>query len=799
MRRFLLFLAIFFLPASAFSAPDLRPNLVAPLLLEAQNLGDVWVFVPKDESISLETNSLLVALSKILVPIVVEDLRNSFRGSRRVSLDLLREKGIGVKFDEAALVLRLSVDEDLQSRKNLSVRRDQRDEREAIGPTPFSGYINGSVAQSFRYPQTQPRLPFQANITSASNFRGLVLETGATYFESEDFEWRREDSRLVKDLESSLLRLAVGDISTLTSGYQNSRAMGGLSVTRQFSIQPYLNIRPLNRTQLQIKRPSLIEVYVNGGFVNRLNAMPGPIELSDFPLFSGINNVDLKITDDLGKVEWVNLNLLYDAQLLGKGLQQFSYQLGAPSEDFRNDRRYDDRNITFSFFHRLGFSDHLTLGASLQADRNVTMAGQDGVLLTRGGLFSGDVGISKTSDKAISGAGRMRFRSLDYKLGADKPLRGAAEVEYRGANFAAIGQPRSVNEHSWRYDLSFSRPLTAVTSVGLGFQYMMNRLGKPDRRAGRLDFNSEIAPRWRATANYGIERDSQLSHRFQIVISWIQENGKFYGNSSFDYPSKTLRMEASRNSSALVNDLRATAGVQNSPLYAQADALFEYTHEKGNVRFDHASTKDHNPQGTNLYDHTTTLSATSAVAWAGGTVAWSRPISDSFALVSAKPLLDKFTIPVNRIADSAEAVVNWMGPGVVPTLTSYNESPIVLYSGDVPMGYSLGREYYLVRPTYRSGVKLEIGGGSSVIISGKLVRPGGAPLALATGEIHLAGTGPVSIFFTNREGNFLLENLGPGEYELRVDDHDYLPMKFTLTDSQAGFLRLDPHELKGPN
>jgi outer membrane usher protein len=770
----------------AWAAPP--PTLVAPLFVGEENLGDVWL-AGKPGAWEAQTSSLLPLLQKALTPVKMEELAPLLRKSS-VPLALLP-----VRFDEASLALQLEVDQKFLARKRINLGRGETETREAIGPSSFSGYVNLNGNQSVTYPRSKIRSPFRGNVNSAVNWNNTVLESGAYFTEKENYQWRRDDTRLVRDFESRLVRVTAGDLSVLTSGYQSSRPLGGVALTRQFSIQPYLNVRPLNRTEVTLKTPSTIEVYVNDGFVNRISAPAGPLELADFPLFSGINKVDLKIIDGSGNVEWVNLNLLYDAQLLGAGIQQFGYHVGAPWENFKGDRRYDEGNITSSVFHRWGVSDRFTVGGSFQNDNNGWLGGGEFVFLNRGGLVSGDAGLSHRSGaRRSAGAGRLRYRSLDYKLGSDRPLRGALEVEYKEKLFAAVGQTGSVNDFSWRYDLSVSRPLTPVTTISLGGQYGVNRVGGKDFRSARADLTSEPFEQWRFSASYAVEKESRLGHRFQIVISWLDVGGRYYGNATYEYPSKTARVEMSRNPSTVVDDLRATLGAQNSPSGAQADAMLEYTHEKGNLRLDHQSARLREAAGSRRTTHTSGLGASTAIAWTGGAVGWTRPIYDSFALVKAKPLFRQFSIPVNPNGAHAEAHVNRAGPAVVPTLTSYNYAPVTLSTKNLPMGYSLGREYYLVRPTYRSGIRLDVGGESAASVTAQLFEPSGTALSLATGQIRQNGQ-VIATFFTNRSGNLLLENLAPGDYELTVDQRDFRAHKFSLRQ-EIGLERLGKIQLE---
>ncbi|RZA09844.1 MAG: hypothetical protein EOP11_00380 [Proteobacteria bacterium] len=797
-------------PTNAFTQ-SARQALGAPLLLDAENLGDVWVYPDARASrFEIESEGLLRALERALEPEFLDRLRPALKLGPKISLQDALDAGLNLRFDEASLAMRLEPSEEQRAKKMIRVRKGaDRDERETVGPANFSGYLNGSVGQSFVYPQNIVRQPFRSNLGLVTNLHGVVLETGATYEENSLTSFRREDTRLSRDFESALLRFTVGDIPIQAVGYQGSKALGGVALTRQYSIQPYLNTRPLSRTELELKRPSTIEVYVNDGFVNRLNAPAGPLRLSDFPLFSGVNKVDLKITDDAGRIEWVNLNLLYDVQLLGQGIQEFAYQIGAPSETLGRDRRYDGRDITFSFFHRLGWSDRLTVGASLQGDRAVTLGATEFAYLTRLGLFSAETALSRRAAGFATGAGRARFKSLDYKKGNDKPWRGTLEAEYRAREFASLGQPLGqtiggqlvgtplgITPYSWRFDATLSRPITALTSLSLGGRYEISRLSGIDRKTARADLNTELGPRLRAAATYALEREERLRHSFQLIITWVDIGGKYYGNFGYDYPSRTFRAEGTRNSANVVDDYRATVGAQAGPGGGQLDGTVDYTHEKANLRVEHASGRLSSPdaEGRRLSNRTN-FSASTAVAWAGGAVAWTRPIADSFAIVRARPLFRKFDLPVNRVEEHAEARVNRFGPGVIPTVTAYNPTPVNVDSAGLPMGYSLGREFFLARPTYRSGVLIEVGGESSVILSGSLLKVDGAPVALATGfVVSVDNPANRTEFFTNGEGNYVLENLVPGIYEIRVEG--FLPVKLTVPAGAVGFQKFKPYRLK---
>src|SRR3546814_12741749 len=73
--------------------------------------------------------------------------------------------------------------------------------------------------------------------------------------------------------------------------------------TTLFRSQPYQSVRPTGRQSFFLRRPSTVEVMVNGQLMRRVRLDPGPYDLSDFPTGYGANDVRLNIVDDTGKAE----------------------------------------------------------------------------------------------------------------------------------------------------------------------------------------------------------------------------------------------------------------------------------------------------------------------------------------------------------------------------------------------------------------------------------------------------------------------------------------------------------------
>lgn len=772
---------LFFLFSAAVGSANADPGLLAPIFVEDRKIGEVWVYL--EDPVALEKQSFKKAMSEILLPAPLEELDSL---PEKISIQDLEKRSIRVEFDAVALVLRTKIAASLRRVPEFRIRAFEQNQKNLVSPASFSGYLNGTIQQGFEYPKSSPRMPFRAQLDFVTNLQGFVLETGEVYTEKDSVPWRRSDTKITRDFEEYVLRTSLGDLYPFTTGYQSSRLLGGVSASRQFSIQPYLNTRPQNRTEIYLTRPTTIEVFVNDGFVQRIYANPGPLELRDFPLFSGVNKVDLKLIEDGGKIQWINLNLLYDVQLLGSGVHQFAYQAGFLSEPVRADRRYKTSEPFFSGFHRLGLTDTFTFGTNFQNDSRTWMAGLDSVLLTRGGVFSLEGAVSKDPSLVTASATKVRYRSLDYKLGNDRPIRGVVELEYKSRWFTPPGA-RNENLFSYRTDLSLSKAISARDNLGVGFGWSKNRGLGADKKSARLDWQSEIAPQWRLGTSYAVDRESRVDHRFQLTLSWIDLGGNYFGNLTYDYPSKVQRLELSKNPSTEIDDYRALIGVQNSPRNMKFDALAEYTKEQGVLRLEHFTDHEKN---LSRNSHRSTLLASSAIVFTNRSVSVSRPVADSFVILESSRDYSDLKIPVNRRDDNPEAYVD--PRGVIPTLSSYAITPVVLDTSDFPVGFSLENDHFWLRPTYKSGIHLNVGGQSKVLVKGTILLSE-KPFGYQVGEVYRDGV-YVSNFFTNKSGIFLLENLSAGNYEIRLDG--FGRKAFSIANEQSGFVELPEMKLE---
>ncbi len=225
-------------------------------------------------------------------------------------------------------------------------------------PSPVSAYLNIYGAQDYvdsaSSSQYRGRQPFRMSTDGALNVNGWVFENSSDFIENDPRPWQRGDARLVHDLPDDMIRTALGDLSYPVEGFQSFQPMLGLTVARDFDLQPYRVSEPTGQTSFFLNSPSRVDVYVNGSKVQTLQLNSGPFNISDFPVVGGSNDVKLVITDAAGRVEVRNVDIVSDTNLLAAGLNKFAYNIGFVSSTVERDRQYDFAQPVLSPFIAMG-------------------------------------------------------------------------------------------------------------------------------------------------------------------------------------------------------------------------------------------------------------------------------------------------------------------------------------------------------------------------------------------------------------------------------------------------------------
>jgi outer membrane usher protein FimD/PapC len=160
------------------------------------------------------------------------------------------------------------------------------------------------------------------------------------------------------------------------------------------------------------------------------------------------------------------------------------------------------------------------------------------------------------------------------------------------------------------------------------------------------------------------------------------------------------------------------------------------------------------------------LSAYGGVAFVGETIGFSRPITDSFGLVSVGGLEGIRVYHNNQEMGRTDG----RGKLFLPSLGSYYGNQVSIADKDVPIEYSLREVQKLVSPPLRSGSRIPFEVKRFQAVTGTLgMRRDGEWKPAEYAEVRLPAAGKEISFPTGKGGEFYVEDLGPGTHAASVE------------------------------
>ena len=785
--------------AAVFPPKEALP-LMVPLYLDKQDQGLVPVLIMPDTDESYVQASPVIA---VLKPLLAKDKVSALETTIRKGFLRLREGakgGVDMKFDDRLIAVVLTIPSESKKERSIQERRAFDPSSKAITPqSPVSAYLN--VRGSQDYIETaaaaaqEGRQPFRMSTDGALNMHGLVLESSGDYIENNaQRPWQRGDTRLVYDLPDDMVRLAAGDLSYPVKGFQSFQPMLGVTMARNFDLQPYRVSEPTGQTSFFLKSPSRVEILVNGRRVQTLQLDSGPFDISDFPVVNGSNNVQLIITDATGRVEVKNIDIVSDATLLARGLSEYAYNMGIVSTTVNREKRYDDSLPALSAFHRYGLTDALTIGANVQADPDQQMSGIEATFGGKWGIVGANVSGSRLNDGDSGFAWRGQYQVVHHgSVKKDGAFDGARTLTfattYRTQDFAPLGNLQPNNTFFYDMSTRYSHQLSPTAGAGIGGRYQVGRSGQADE--------------W----NYGFSLDKQLPHDLHagvnfdqrgpgnsgvfLSLSWTPQGSRHFVTGSYDSLSKTVRADWNYAQAARSQSISASAGVVRTTDREEGNGSLIYYGNRGEItaRHDIVSTSG----SGSATESRSEMRFGTALAYSGGHVAFSRPISNSFAMVAPDPSIAPYPIGINPQGGddqnpAYEATTDGWGPAVLPDFTPYLYRTLRVDAHSLPPGFDAGESNYTLNPGYRSGTFIKIGSDANVLLDGTLVHADGSPMALQAGSIRSAmdKDDPEHPFFTNRAGRFRIEKMRPGTYNVEMYAYPGTLLSVIIPQGAAG-------------
>ncbi|AZE61919.1 Outer membrane usher protein FimD precursor [Pseudomonas fluorescens] len=429
-----------------------------------------------------------------------------------------------------------------------------------------------------------------------------------------DTTWRFSD-------DERLLTYEAGDVISGSLPWSSSVRLGGVQLSRDFSVRPDLVTYPLPQFAGEAAVPSSVDLFINGYKSDSAQLQPGPYTLTNIPFINGAGEAVVVTTDALGRQVSTTVPFYVTSTLLQQGLTDFSVAAGTLRRDYTlRDFGYGP-GVTSGTF-RYGYSDSLTLESHAEASSDLTLGGLGG------NLRLGNFGVLNTAVSQSQFDGRSgRQLSLGYQYNSTRYSLMYQRVERRDeyADLTLVDTPyASLSKRSEQATLSLN--LERFGSLGLGY---FDVQAADDSRTRLLNL-SWSKPLWRNTSFYlSANReigDSNWAMQAQLVIP-------FDLNGSLALSTERSKDGASRQRINYSRSVPSEGGVGYNLGYAQGDSP---TYRQADLTWRLQSVQLQAGVYGSSDAQTRWADASGSLVWMGGQAFAANRINDAFVVVSTQ-------------------------------------------------------------------------------------------------------------------------------------------------------------------
>ena len=629
------------------------------------------------------------------------------------------------------------------------------DMSKALYPEEVSGYVNlfnqlsgedGSVTYS---------------LISEGAFRchPWVLEGRMDFTPFSETVFDYDNLRLVRDYPERLTRLTIGETQSFHPRILTSDRIQGIKISTEYDLQPQVITSPISEFSFLLQRDSTVEVWVNGQEVEKLRLKAGPYDLLNFPLRIGLNEVTLRIYDDLGREQSLYFETVKGPNLLEPGLKEYTGSIGVKGggKDYSGD-------FTVGGFYRRGMTDQVTASVEIRGD-----PGHLGVGSALDFAFPWFFGVLEAgiSHSTVGTGGAVQLSLSRYFDSVVLTYR----MDCHQRNFLNQNQLISTNRIKLFQEVSVNLP----NFRGMGSLHFratnVHRWNGPRERLEELRWTRNLNNRWsfllKGTHDHGAARPWSIGG--QLTYNYYSDSYRHRHDLQVEREQWNLRSMVGGNPTKPFGDWQVTH--HEELIQGKSDSLsgtFRYRHNRFTAlyRGDIGDFGDDN-------NITQTLNLHTALAYANGSWALGQTITNSFAIIDSHPGLGEVEMEALTSGITSHGTTK-MG-ALVPNLSAYEAHVLTV---EASRSETVLEPYpFLLFPHYKSGFRFEIdnqdGDGGVTRASGVLLDHFSRPVPFTT--LFVTNTSKEDsepfITFTNNSGTFFLDAIHPGqEYVIQLGE-----------------------------
>lgn len=684
-------------------------------------------------------------------------------GKEHVSLASL-PPGITYQLDEANLTLRVTADPKFLPTTSLNFRQARPED--TVYRSDTSAFLNYSLnSYDFQQPEA---------------FGEFGLNYGGHLFSS-NLSWRK-DGGLVRGLTSfkfndpeNLRQGQLGDMfATSASLLGGAVFLGGIGLTKEFNLNPYFFRFPVPNLSGAVLTPSQYEVYVNDRLLRRGELQPGRFDLANLPASIGNGTIRVVTRDAYGRTAELSSPYYLSTRILARGQHEYAYHAGFVRPDIVT-RSFYYEDPAFIARHRIGVLDSLTLGMRVEGSLTGLSGGPTATTKLPFQLGEIELSLAASTEKGASG----HAASIAYFYWG-KHFSLGSTLMTMSPEYANLSLSARNDRKTWEAFGFLGMPIGSIASVTLQYAQGSTR-----------DHG--------AVSNYGVNGNVRLTDRVSLFTSANQSSSRQIGTDTSVFVGLNVILGNTTNATALLerHEGRTDAGIRvqkGAPAYGtgfgylvnassneqrRGDALLQYQGTYGRYEAQHILNDGHG---------TTRLTAAGAIIAAGGTIAATRPITDSFAIIQVPGIEGVRGYLFNQEVGRT----NRRGDLVVPNMLSYYGNKLSIEDKDIPLGHRIDATQQTLAPPLRGGVLASfpvhriqaVSGAARILTDGQAIVPQYGELTVEAGGTRYESP-------LGKNGEFYFENIPAGVHSGTIDHEGHRCMvDFEVPKSEESFLKI---------
>lgn len=343
-----------------------------------------------------------------------------------------------------------------------------------------------------------------------------------------DTTWRSFD-------QDSMRTLEVGDVVTRPLAWTSAVRLGGIQISRDFSLRPDLVTYPLPAFTGSADVPTTVDLLIDGNRIDRRDIAPGPFTFADISTLNGAGEATVVTRDASGQRVTTTLPFYVTNDLLRPGFSSYNVGIGALREDY-GQRSFGYGGAAGDLSYRYGMFDWLTLGTHAEAAEALFLGGVGSTLrLWRLGTLELALQHSDARRTGNAWSAGYEYRDSTFSVGARweeretgfkdlsrltsdgfgsnaerrAQLTASASLGEWGSVAAGYFDIRGVSYDSRLLNLSWQLPLNSGTQLSLTAS---RELGESWAGLAQLTFS---LPGYGGVASLGSQRDANGETRQQ--------------------------------------------------------------------------------------------------------------------------------------------------------------------------------------------------------------------------------------------------------------------------------------------